>query len=276
MAVCEDGAVVGSVSGGCVEGAVMQACSEALVSGKPAMLEFGALSDESVWEIGLSCGGRIKVWVSPEPYRSEPWLNAAKMVGENQPVVLEIHTPTGEYIVREPNDMKQSFEEGDKFFQVLPPMERLVIVGAVHIAIPLVKLAEILGMETIVIEPRAALADETRFGVTPDKIVQKWPKEALESLNIGPESYCVVLTHDPKLDDPAIEFLIRSKAAYIGALGSRTTQERRKKLLLEKGFTEEEIARIHGPVGLKIGAKSPEEIALSIIAEIVQVRNEGR
>lgn len=280
MAVCEDGSVVGSVSGGCVEGAVMKACSEALETSKSSMLEFGALSDESVWEIGLSCGGRIKVWVCPEPNRSEAWLEAARKVSDNEPVVLEILTQTGDFFVREPHDLgsnsNESYEEGDRFFQILPAMERLVIVGAVHIAIPLVKFAAILGMETIVIEPRAALADPSRFDAVPDQMIQKWPHEALSSLDIGRESYCVVLTHDPKLDDPALEFLIRSGAVYVGALGSRTTQERRKTHLLSKGFSEEEISRIHGPVGLKIGAKSPEEIALSIIAEIVQVRNASR
>jgi xanthine dehydrogenase accessory factor len=167
--------------------------------------------------------------------------------------------------------------EGERYFiQVLAQRERLIIVGAVHIAIPLVGFARQLGFETIVVDPRPALASPERFDVAPDKIVSKWPEQALAEIDITPETYAVVLTHDPKIDDVALEAFLRSPAKYVGALGSRATQEKRRVYLREKGFTEEDLARIHGPVGLNIGARSPEEIALAIVAEIVQVRRAPR
>jgi xanthine dehydrogenase accessory factor len=163
--------------------------------------------------------------------------------------------------------------EGRRYFiHVLPTRERLIIVGAVHIAIPLVKFAKELGFETVVIDPRPALASAERFATEPDSMIAQWPEQALSGVEITPETYTVVLTHDPKIDDVALEAFLRSPAAYIGALGSRVTQEKRRKYLREKGFSDEDLARIHGPVGLNIGARSPEEIALSIAAEIVQVR----
>ncbi|MEQ1933907.1 MAG: XdhC family protein, partial [Fimbriimonadaceae bacterium] len=132
------------------------------------------------------------------------------------------------------------------------------------------------GFETVLIDPRAVLAASDRFPVPPDHTIIRWPAEAFASLELTDQTYAVVLTHDPKIDDVALEFLLRSPVTYIGALGSRVTQEKRKLALLAGGFNEREIARIHGPVGLKIGGRSPEEIALSIMAEIVQVRNARR
>lgn len=295
MGVREDGAVVGSVSGGCVESAVIQASLEALGTGLPKMLDFGALSDESVWEVGLSCGGRIQVWVDPDPDRREIWRRTLDLVRRNRPAVLVtrfepfeqwLWEPTGQIgpmgppglmgPVMESLDSKSSGDievEGERYFvQVLSQRERLVIVGAVHIAIPLVRFAKELGFETVVIDPRPALASSERFLTVPDAMVAKWPEEALASMELTAETYAVVLTHDPKIDDVALAVFLRSPVKYIGALGSRVTQEKRRRELASHGFTDVDLARIHGPVGLNIGARSPEEIALSIVAEIVQVR----
>lgn len=296
MGVREDGAVVGSVSGGCVESAVIQAAVESLGSGRPKMLDFGALSDESVWEVGLSCGGRIQVWVDPDPDRRPVWRNALDLIRRDRPGVLAtrfepfeqwLWEPAGQIgptgptglvgPIMEAVDSKSSGEievEGERYFlQVLSQRERLVIVGAVHIAIPLVKFAKELGFETVVIDPRPALASNERFPTEPDAMVAQWPEQALASIELTAETYAVVLTHDPKIDDVALAVFLRSPVKYIGALGSRMTQEKRRRELTSLGFSETDLARIHGPVGLKIGARSPEEIALSIAAEIVQVRH---
>lgn len=161
------------------------------------------------------------------------------------------------------------------FLNVLARREKLVIVGAVHIAVPLVQMAAMLGFETIVVDPRSALANVERFSTPPDRIVVDWPEAALEGIGLDPATYAVVLTHDPKIDDVALAVLLKSPVAYIGALGSRVTQGKRRATLLAQGSTEADLDRIHGPIGLNIGARSPEEIALSILAEIVQVRRKG-
>lgn len=300
MGVCEDGAVFGSVSGGCVEAAVIESALRSLKSGKAEMLDFGALSDASVWEVGLSCGGRIRVWVDPCAAQGTAWNTAAERVISDRPTVLatryephalwlwpprdEIesnHAPAELQIVaKQALESKRSAEvqiEGESWFlHVLPMRERMIIVGAVHIAIPLVMLAQVLGFETVVIEPRPGLATSDRFITQPDAMVVEWPQRALADLDLNRETYAVMLTHDPKIDDDAIEIFLRSDVAYIGALGSHTTHEKRIASFRARGFSDEELARIHGPVGLKIGARSPEEIALSIMAEIVQVRNASR
>lgn len=297
MGVREDGAVVGSVSGGCVESSVIQSSLESLKSGKPRMLDFGALSDESVWEVGLSCGGRIQVWVDPDPAARGVWQKTFDLICRDRPsVVVTRFEPFEQWLWESAPDWSgptalvdsiaraaSSRQSGDVeidgqryFLQVLPSRERLIIVGAVHIAIPLVKFAKELGFDTVVIDPRPALASAERFPTEPDAMIAQWPEQALAGIELTEESYTVVLTHDPKIDDVALEVFLRSPAAYIGALGSRVTQEKRRKELRARGFSDEDLARIHGPVGLSIGARSPEEIALSIVAEIVQVRRARR
>jgi len=155
------------------------------------------------------------------------------------------------------------------FVQVFNPPKRMIIVGAVHIAQPLVTLAQTSGYEVVIVDPRGAFATKDRFpGVT---LSEDWPDSALEDLKIDSRTAVVTLTHDPKLDDPALHVALRSEAFYIGALGSRKTHGKRVDRLTEDGYTEAEIAKIHAPVGLNINAKSPAEIAISIMAQITQV-----
>jgi len=274
---------------------VIQSSLEALKTGEPKMLDFGALSDEAVWEVGLSCGGRIQVFVDPDPARREAWRRTFDLVCRDRPAVLvtrfdpfdqrlwEPQTPTSPTSPTCPTELvEEALASGESrevevegrtyFLQVLPCRERLIVVGAVHIAVPLVRFAKELGFETVVIDPRPALAADDRFPSPPDKMIAQWPEQALSGIEISPRTYAVVLTHDPKIDDIALEVFLRSPAAYIGALGSRVTQEKRRRELRARGFPEKDLERIHGPVGLNIGARSPEEIALSIMAEIVQVR----
>ena len=162
--------------------------------------------------------------------------------------------------------------ESNKWFIniTLPPL-RLITVGAVHIAQPLAEIATISGYEVIIIDPRAAFANTQRF---PDiKIINEWPEVALNELAIDNRTAVVTLTHDPKLDDSALNAALKSKAFYIGSLGSKKTHEARVQRLKIANFSEDEINRIHGPIGLAIGAKSPQEIAISIISEIITIRN---
>ena len=293
MGINVQGSVVGSVSGGCVETAVIDAAQQALELGTAHLVDFGELTDESVWEVGLSCGGRIGVWIEPDPYESDAWVECTDWVDQDEPCALiqdyggqrywawnadrpcppelpaEVWIQCAEAVVA-----RRSRGFGDGYFILaLPRKERLIIVGAVHIAIPLVAMAKAIGVEAIVVDPRPVLADPSRFATTPDQMIAVWPHDALSYLSPNESDYAVVLTHDPKIDDAALKILLKSPVRYIGALGSRTTQEKRRKVLAELGFSEEEIGRIHGPVGLPIGARSPEEIAVSIIAQIVQVRN---
>ena len=162
--------------------------------------------------------------------------------------------------------------ESNKWFIniTLPPL-RLITVGAVHIAQPLAEIATISGYEVIIIDPRAAFANTQRF---PDiKIINEWPEVALNELAIDNRTAVVTLTHDPKLDDSALNAALKSKAFYIGSLGSKKTHKARVQRLKIANFSEDEINRIHGPIGLAIGAKSPQEIAISIISEIITIRN---
>jgi xanthine dehydrogenase accessory factor len=169
----------------------------------------------------------------------------------------------------------RSFQAGDESVEVyiesyLPP-RRLIVVGAVHTAIPLVTFASELGYRTTVIDARELFATKERFPHADDLIVA-WPDEALSQLPIGPQTDIVMLAHDPKFEDPAMEVALRSRAGYIGAMGSRRTSQERNERLKAAGFTDEQIDRIHGPIGLNIGSRTPEEVAISIIAEIIAVR----
>lgn len=157
------------------------------------------------------------------------------------------------------------------FLEAHLPPPHLVIIGAVHIAIPLVTFGHTLGFKTTVIDARSQFATDERFPHA-DRLIEAWPDDALQQLNLHPGVAAVCLAHDPKFEDPAMEVLLRSDAGYIGAVGSRATSNERRERLAATGFTDEQLDRIHGPVGLNIGGKSPEEIALSIMAEIVAVR----
>lgn len=162
--------------------------------------------------------------------------------------------------------------EADRLFvQVFNPPLRMIVVGAVHIAQSLVPMGVLTGYEVILVDPRRGWANEARFPGQP--IVDAWPDEALEALSLDRRTAVVLLSHDPKLDDPALVVALRSPVFYIGALGSRKTQAKRRERMIREGFSESEIDRIHGPVGLPLGARSPAEIAVSILAEVTQVRH---
>lgn len=161
--------------------------------------------------------------------------------------------------------------EAEVFIEVYPPAAKLVIVGGVHIAIPLAQYARVLGFRVILVDARSAFATEARFPHA-DRIVIGWPDEALSELGLDRSTYVAVLTHDPKLDDPALIAALASPARYIGAIGSPKTHAKRLVRLREAGLTDESLARIHSPIGLDLGARTPEEIAASVLAEMIAIK----
>ncbi|HLO16720.1 MAG TPA: XdhC/CoxI family protein, partial [Anaerolineales bacterium] len=163
-------------------------------------------------------------------------------------------------------------EDVEVFMEVILPPPTLIAVGGVHITIALMSLAKTLGYRTVVVDPRSAFGNEERFPHV-DQLIQAWPQDAFQQVPITRSTAIAMLTHDPKLDDPALKIALPSPAFYVGALGSKTTQAKRRQRLLDEGLTEEQLNRLHGPIGLEIGAGTPEEIAMSIMAEIVAARN---
>ncbi len=281
LVISGKGDIQGSVSGGCVEGAVIMEAMDVLESGAGKMLEFG-VSDEDAFAVGLACGGTIRVWIEPvgaalpEPLLAD--LVAARAARE--PVAYVINTDTGDRrLDRSGHESRfamdrSGFEDDEATFVGIhnPPL-RMVIVGAVHIAQALVKMARITGYDPYIIDPREAFASEARF--PGETILTDWPDEAVDEIGLDTRTALVLLTHDPKLDDPALERALTSKCFYIGALGSTRTHAKRVERLGKAGYTDDQIARIHGPVGLNIGAAGPSEIAVSIMAQITSALRLG-
>ncbi len=306
MAVSGETEVAGSVSGGCIEGAVIEEALKALRSGVPRRLSFG-VSDETAWSVGLSCGGKIEVLVEKHPAfsgeatergiwqaleqafrRNDPTILLTRLGGEESRHLLlfpdgsqigdwgEMNRAAREQALQNYRARRSEvlqIEAEPVFVQIFPRKARLIIIGAGHISISLLKFSRELDFETIVIDPRKTFAAAERFPASPDQLLCSWPDEALSEIALNDDTYAALLTHDPKIDDPALHILLKSEVAYVGALGSRKTHAKRCKRLEEAGFSAETIARIRGPVGLDIGAATPAEIALSIMAEIVQTRN---
>jgi len=305
MIVDSEGNVAGSVSGGCIEGAVIEEALGVLKSGVPRKVIFG-VDDEKAWTVGLSCGGEISVWVEPHWINTgragdaEAWGAVETAIHKNRPVVVatRLDAALPAHLAVDPESQAvgswdgpleavlagaqeayaqrtssvETIEDAEIFYHVMPRPDMLVIVGAGHIAVHLVAIAKELGFECVVIDPRKVFANNLRFPVTPDRMLTGWPEEVMPEMNFHDDSYAVLLTHDPKIDDPALHILLRSPVAYVGALGSRRTHTKRRERLEEMGFTKEEIGKIRGPVGLSIGAASPAEIAISIMAEIIATK----
>ncbi len=280
MVVSGDGQLEGSVSGGCVEGAVMLEAMESLETGKGTLLEFG-VSDGDAFAVGLACGGTIKVLVEPVgAVLSEEVLAdlvAARAARKAVAYVCDAESGGGS-LTSEGFDERfrmdrSGVEEDGRFVAIHNPPLRMVVVGAVHIAQALVPMARIAGFDPVIVDPRAAFGSEARF--PGETIVDEWPDEAMQQIGLDARTALVLLTHDPKLDDPALHIALKSKVFYIGALGSTRTHGKRVERLTDAGFSDAEIGRIHGPVGLDIGAASPSEIAVSIMGEMLRVLRKG-
>lgn len=280
LAVSGGGEIAGSVSGGCVEGAVVLEALEAVEEGGARLLEFG-VSDDEAFAVGLACGGRIRVLVEPVGDRDLPpglleELVAARAAREQAAYVVD----TSEWrrrLVRPPDQPERfrldrsGFEaDGRTFVAVHNPPPRLAVVGGVHIAQPLMRMARLAGFDAVLIDPRESFASAARF--PGETLIHDWPDAALADYGVDARTAVVTLTHDPKLDDPAIEHVLGSEAFYLGSLGSSRTHAKRVARLAEKGLPAD---RIHAPVGLDIGARGPAEIAVAIMAEIVQSLRKG-
>jgi xanthine dehydrogenase accessory factor len=294
MAINERGEVSGQVSGGCVEGAVVAIADDVLRTGEPQLLHFG-IADDEAWEVGLPCGGEIDVWV--EVFRQGRFAEIAGRDGRAAEVTLLEGAHPGAKLLVEPDGNRSGSlgapelddeaarvagellwaespeRRGSMFFDVIAPSPRLILFGAVDVAASLSRLARDAGWRAYVVDPRARFATPERFPDA-DEVIAAWPQEAFERLGgIDPATSIAVLTHDPKLDDAALEIALRSPARFVGAMGSRRAQEARRERLLALGMGEEEMGRLSAPLGLDLGASSSEETALSILAEVVAARH---
>jgi len=298
LIVSSGGRMAGSVSGGCVETTVYGEMREVLAGGMPRLLRFG-ITEDMIWDVGLACGGTIEVLV----HRLDPALvrAARRCLESGEPFALatviagqagvgdwalitgnQILGPGESWVASLPLDglwrqpavgRVHTVAPGvELFIEPFLPPPTLIIIGAVHVAIPLSRFARELGFRVVVTDPRATFASRERFPDA-DQVLVAWPDEALARLPVDRSTYLVLLTHDPKIDEPALATALKTEAAYIGAIGSRKTHAQRFERMARWGITAEELQRVYAPIGLDLGGQTPEETALSIIAEVVAVKN---
>ena len=262
MIVHADGRFEGSVSGGCVESDILATAAD-VIAGAPFQVKRYGVADAAAWEVGLPCGGEIAVIVQPVSaagFDPELFDRIADARDHGKALTVTTDLATGHSDAR-------PVETGEVFANRYDPPRRLLIVGAVQIAQALAGLARQLGIDTVVIDPRARFLTEERFpGTTLD---DRWPDEAVAAYRPGPSTAVVTLSHDTKIDDPALIAALASDAAYVGALGSRKSHAARRLRLAEAGVAEDRIDIIDAPVGIDIGAIGPSEIALSIAAAMI-------
>ncbi len=280
LAVSGRGEIAGSVSGGCVEGAVVSEALEALADGRPRLLRYG-VADETAFAVGLACGGTIRVLVEPvgpePPALGEPML-AALVAAQSarEPVGIAVDMASWARRLIRPEDAPERFRRGltgltsdsNTFISIHNPPPQLLVAGAVHIAQALLPMARIAGFAPVVCDPRSSFAAAHRF--PGETLREGFADEVFPEVGPDARTAVVTLSHDPKIDDPALEAALASPAFYIGALGSRRTHAARLERLAGRGWGPGDLARIHGPVGLDIGARSPAEIAVAILAEMVE------
>ena len=302
MGVTAEMAMIGSVSGGCVEGAVVEEAMAGLQDGVPRLLHFG-VADDTAWEVGLTCGGSIDVFVEPVDRR---WWDAVAALAEADRFGVTITIVEGdrigekvlldaadEPIYRTPGLSDEDVAAmkavanvssksgltamGEARVMVDLQVERphLILIGGAHVAIPLQSMAAQVGFRVSIVDPRAAFASAERF---PDvaNILHSYPDVALPQLGLDRSTYLAVLTHDPKIDDKALTTALPANIPYIGVLSSGRTHKQRVARLKDAGVSDELIAQIRTPIGIDIGAGTPEEIAVCILAEIIAVRNGAR
>ncbi|MGE5072113.1 MAG: XdhC family protein [Anaerolineae bacterium] len=305
MVITDHGEVAGSVSGGCVENAVVESALDAINTDRAQLLHFD-VSDASAWRVGLACGGSIDIFVRPlgsAVFNSlrDAWLdgrttisatlirgpqervgeqilirNAALVDGQlDQEWKRSALALASEAVIQGTSRCVRLSQSEEVFLEVIAPPPTLIAVGGVHIAVALLSLAKMLDYRTVMIDPRQAWGNAQRFPDV-DELMRSWPDDALRQVPLDRSSAVVTLTHDPKLDDPALKVALTSPAFYVGALGSKSTQLARRERLLGAGLAPSQLDRLHAPVGLDIGAQTPEEIALAIMAQIVQSYRKSR
>lgn len=313
MAVTADGTVVGSVSGGCVEAAVHQAALDVLAGHAPAHVERYGVSDELALGVGLTCGGTLEVFVEAiDGAAAARWQQVFDCVDAREPVALAtIINSSDDRVGRSMLITADGFEgtlgtegldvavlsdargmlnlgrtgvlrvgpNGERrmddvsvFVRALSPAPRMLVFGAIDFAAAVVSVGSFLGYRVTVCDARPVFATHARFPEA-DEVVVDWPHRYLASQTIEPSTVICVLTHDPKFDVPLLELALRTPACYIGAMGSRRTHADRLDRLRERGLTDEELARLSSPIGLDLGASTPQETAVAIAAEIIALRH---
>ncbi len=291
MAVSETGEVAGSVTGGCVEPAVYLHAEEVLAGGPPRMSSYGIVDDEA-FEVGLPCGGNVNIFV--EPMDPATVIQVASAVREERPVAY-LTTVGGEplggpRVISREGDAADDVEAAARplltlgqsgvvevgghevFVSSLVPRPAMYVFGAIDFASALATVGHFLGYRVTVCDPRAIFVTPERFPDA-DELVIEWPHEFLARAPVDERTAVCVLTHDDKFDVPALQAALATPARYVGAMGSRRTTERRRARLLELGVAEEELERIHAPIGLSIASRTPEEVAVAIGAQVVAVAN---
>ena len=299
MIASSAGRMAGSISGGCVETTVYGEMMDVLGGGPPRLLHFG-ITEEMVWDVGLACGGVIDVFVQAlDPTlatalrgyveKKEPFALVTSIAGHGSAGETALVTRQGVVwgaagaqpiaaaqqmlTARSEIGSLQVVEPGTEvFIEPFRPPPVLLLVGGVHVAIPLARLGRDLGFRVIVVDPREKLANRERFPEV-DEVWVEWPDEAMSHLAVDDSTYIVLLTHDPKIDEPALTAALKTQAAYIGAIGSRKVHAGRFERMARWGITAQELERVYAPIGLDLGGHTPEETALSIIAEVVAVKN---
>jgi xanthine dehydrogenase accessory factor len=266
LVVYESGRLLGSVSGGCVESDVAAQAMEVIAGGEPRLVTYG-ITDDQAWEVGLPCGGEIDVFVQRLGQELPVDGSGARLTALEGPRAGE------QWLADDVEGPSRVLElEGEKVFAEvfeLPP--KLVVIGATDTAEELCRAAQALGWRTFVADPRPGLVTRERLP-SPDEVIVAWPDDERVKAELDDKAAVVVLTHEERLDVPALNAALASDAFYVGAIGSRRTQEKRRARLLEAGVSEEGLERISGPAGLDLGADSPAETAVSILAEILAVR----
>ncbi|MCX6056084.1 MAG: XdhC family protein [Chloroflexi bacterium] len=309
MAVTSDHQIAGSITGGCIEGFVYEEAQGVIRSGQPKLLHVGVAKDQSPWDIGLSCGSSLDVLIESvnSPLWEETFPVLPELLGRNPSSAIAtvisgemmgqklILLPGGKTLGKLGSEkftreivlcMKDQLqlqaagatlvvrenESLEVFIDVFVPPSRLIIVGAVHIAIQLVTLAKSLGYYVIVIDPRSAFATRERFPDA-DELINEWPSTAIEKLIPDEGTSIAVLSHDDKLDNPALKVALASQARYVGVLGTRRNVAKRLNELRDLGVSEKDLKRLVAPIGLEIGAVQPDEIALAVLSEIVAAKH---
>jgi xanthine dehydrogenase accessory factor len=283
LAVSAGGEVAGSVTGGCVEPAVYGEARDVLAGGAPRLKTYG-IADDEAFEVGLPCGGTVHIFVD----RLDPELVApiAEAVRDERPIALEIKItgedagakrlvglgddgPAGELLARGETGIVET-AEGQVFVSSFAPRPNMYVFGAVDHAAAVATIGRYLGFRVTVCDARAKFVTRERFPDV-DELVVEWPDRFLRSAPVDERTVICVLTHDHKFDIPALKVALETPAGYIGAMGARRTNEDRAERLRAEGVSDEDIARIHAPIGLKIGSRTPEEVAIAVAAQIVQV-----
>ena len=268
--VTETGRYVGSVSGGCVESDVAERAQK-IFAGESANLIHYGVSDDDAFEVGLSCGGKIDVWL--EKADGDLWREIRSVLDNDEFATLYTNTETGEKRLEKGVLDQTGLRDDGVFAEVIEGPLRVLIFGAPEAAEHLCAYGKQLGWRTTVVDARPALVTPERLP-SADEIVKAWPDEVLD--RIDERTAVVTLSHEERLDVPAVAAALQKNARYIGAVGAKRTAERRREKLRELGFSEGEIDRIHGPAGLDLGGRAPSQVALAIAAEIVAETTRGK